>query len=177
MSLRSLFWHLSHFPTRSLLLLPVEHLNRFRLLTCPPRFFYFIFFLSFRQSGVKCIVHVVTLFLSYHLVSITFSFYYCSFIALAPYLHSSYYCIYVYVCSSITLSLLLQSYAMDLQYIGITVAVFGVVLACLLFFFKFGIKEKSYEEALAEQRQQANALLGPRPKPKEKKVKKSKKVK
>lgn len=65
---------------------------------------------------------------------------------------------------------------MDVQYVGVAVAGFGVAVACLLIFFKFGIKEKSYEEALAEQRQFSNALLGTRPKPKEKKVKKAKKV-
>ncbi|KAG5890213.1 hypothetical protein JTB14_028755 [Gonioctena quinquepunctata] len=40
-------------------------------------------------------------------------------------------------------------------------------------FCSYGIKEKSYEEALAEQRQQTNALLGVKPKPKEKKSKKA----
>lgn len=39
------------------------------------------------------------------------------------------------------------------------------------------MKEKSYEEALAEQRQHAQVLLGPKAKPKDKKPKKtSKKV-
>lgn len=66
---------------------------------------------------------------------------------------------------------------MDIPIPLIVIFVFVLVLASLLFVYKYGIKEKSYEEALAEQRQQTNALLGARPKPKEKKPKKVKKVK
>lgn len=65
---------------------------------------------------------------------------------------------------------------MDVQYLAVAVSLFVVALACLLLFFRFGVREKSYEEALAEQRQQANALLPARPKPKDKKAKKAKKV-
>ncbi|KAF5303624.1 hypothetical protein FQA39_LY09871 [Lamprigera yunnana] len=63
---------------------------------------------------------------------------------------------------------------MDIQSALIGVAVFLISAGILLFISMFGIKEKSYEEALAEQRQQANALLGvqQRSKPKEKKAKK-----
>lgn len=49
-----------------------------------------------------------------------------------------------------------------------------IVASCSLFLvYKYGIKEKSYEEALAEQRQQTNVLLGVKAKPKEKKNKKA----
>lgn len=65
---------------------------------------------------------------------------------------------------------------MDIPIPLIVILVFVLALASLLFVYKYGIKEKSYEEALAEQRQQTNALLGARPKPKEKKAKKVKKV-
>lgn len=65
---------------------------------------------------------------------------------------------------------------MDVPTALTVVGVFVFVFASLLFVYKFGIKEKSYEEALAEQRQQTNALLGVKPKPKEKKPKKLKKV-
>lgn len=66
---------------------------------------------------------------------------------------------------------------MDIPIPLVVIIVFVIVFASLFFVYKFGIKEKSYEEALAEQRQQTNALLGARPKPKEKKAKKAKKVK
>ncbi|XP_031337538.1 kinectin-like isoform X2 [Photinus pyralis] len=64
---------------------------------------------------------------------------------------------------------------MDIQTALIGVGVFAVSAIILLLISVFGIKEKSYEEALAEQRQQTNALLGiqHRPKSKEKKVKKT----
>ncbi|KAK5647613.1 hypothetical protein RI129_002505 [Pyrocoelia pectoralis] len=63
---------------------------------------------------------------------------------------------------------------MDIQTALIGVGVFAVSAVILLLIAVFGIKEKSYEEALAEQRQQANVLLGTqhRPKSKDKKVKK-----
>ncbi|KAJ8942327.1 hypothetical protein NQ318_005319 [Aromia moschata] len=62
---------------------------------------------------------------------------------------------------------------MDLSTPSIFASIF--LLACIMLFliYKFGIKEKSYEEALAEQRQQTNVLLGTKPKPKEKKNKKA----
>lgn len=63
---------------------------------------------------------------------------------------------------------------MDIQSAVIGVSVFIVSGSILLFIYIFGMKEKSYEEAITEQRQQAKALLGShtRPKPKEKKAKK-----
>ncbi|KAJ8977644.1 hypothetical protein NQ317_003622 [Molorchus minor] len=63
------------------------------------------------------------------------------------------------------------SHNMDFPTPLIFIALF--LLACLSLFlvYKYGIKEKSYEEALAEQRQQTNMLLGTKPKPKEKKTK------
>lgn len=66
---------------------------------------------------------------------------------------------------------------MDIQTALIGVGAFAVSAVILLLIAVFGIKEKSYEEALAEQRQQANVLLGtqPRPKSKDKKVKKTNK--
>lgn len=69
---------------------------------------------------------------------------------------------------------------MDIQTALISLAIFAISAGILIFIAMFGMKEKSYEEALAEQRQQANALLGThiRTKPKEKKTKKAnKKVK
>ncbi|KAF5308177.1 hypothetical protein FQR65_LT06357 [Abscondita terminalis] len=69
---------------------------------------------------------------------------------------------------------------MDIQSALIGVTAFIVSAGILLVISMFGMKEKSYEEALAEQRQQSNALLGihQRSKPKDKKVKKvNKKVK
>lgn len=57
------------------------------------------------------------------------------------------------------------------------VVLFIVACLSLVVVYKFGMKEKSYEEALAEQRQKTQALLGIKSKPKEKKPKKlSKKV-
>ncbi|KAK4885227.1 hypothetical protein RN001_001498 [Aquatica leii] len=66
---------------------------------------------------------------------------------------------------------------MDIQSALIGVAVFLVSAGILLVISMFGMKEKSYEEALAEQRQQANTLLGVqhRTKPKDKKIKKTNK--
>nr|CAH7764673.1 unnamed protein product [Callosobruchus chinensis] len=55
----------------------------------------------------------------------------------------------------------------------IFVAIFLVACLSLFLVYKVGIKEKSYEEALAEQRQQSNTLLGIKPKPKDKKNKKA----
>lgn len=52
-------------------------------------------------------------------------------------------------------------------------ALFLLAFCSLFFVYKYGIKEKSYEEALAEQRQTSNVLLGIKPKPKEKKNKKA----
>ncbi|XP_072388597.1 uncharacterized protein alt isoform X9 [Diabrotica undecimpunctata] len=63
---------------------------------------------------------------------------------------------------------------MDLT-ILIFIALFAVASFLLFVVYKFGIKEKSYEEALAEQRQQTNILLGTKSKPKEKKSKKANK--
>lgn len=66
-----------------------------------------------------------------------------------------------------------MEFSLPLVFIGV------FIVACLSLFivYKYGMKEKSYEEALAEQRQQTQALLGVKPKPKEKKSKKtSKKV-
>ncbi|KAJ3648678.1 hypothetical protein Zmor_020462 [Zophobas morio] len=66
---------------------------------------------------------------------------------------------------------------MDIQIPFIFVSLFSLASVVLIFIYKFGIKEKSYEEALAEQRQQTHILLGIKPKLKEKKSKKlSKKV-
>ncbi|XP_049819728.1 calponin homology domain-containing protein DDB_G0272472 isoform X3 [Aethina tumida] len=67
---------------------------------------------------------------------------------------------------------------MDISAPIIFVGILIVIAALLILVFKFGIKEKSYEEAIAEQRQQNNPLLGVKSKPKEKKSKKtSKKLK
>nr|CAH7768422.1 unnamed protein product [Callosobruchus chinensis] len=55
----------------------------------------------------------------------------------------------------------------------IFVAIFLIACLSLFLVYKVGIKEKSYEEALAEQRQQSNTLLGIKPKPKDKKNKKA----
>ncbi|XP_044263237.1 ribosome-binding protein 1 isoform X2 [Tribolium madens] len=67
---------------------------------------------------------------------------------------------------------------MDFQIPFVFVSLFSLASVLLIFVYKFGIKEKSYEEALAEQRQQNHILLGAKPKLKEKKNKKtSKKVK
>ncbi|GLV33417.1 aluminum tubes [Carabus blaptoides fortunei] len=71
-------------------------------------------------------------------------------------------------------------FKMDLQSALVCVLVFVVSAAILLLISMFGMREKSYEEALAEQRQLTSGLLGTyqRPKPKEKKQKKAgKKVK
>ncbi|XP_056636449.1 kinectin-like isoform X11 [Diorhabda sublineata] len=65
---------------------------------------------------------------------------------------------------------------MDLS-ILIFIALFMVACFSLFLIYKYGIKEKSYEEAVAEQRQQTNSLLGTKSKPKEKKNKKSNKKK
>lgn len=65
---------------------------------------------------------------------------------------------------------------MDLYVALIGIGVFIVSAAILLLVAVFGIKEKSYEEAVAEQRQQTNALLGINNKPKAKEVKKQKKA-
>ncbi|XP_023017045.2 SMC superfamily domain-containing protein aluminum tubes isoform X2 [Leptinotarsa decemlineata] len=62
---------------------------------------------------------------------------------------------------------------MDFSTPLIFVVLFIVASFSLFLVYKYGIKEKSYEEALAEQRQQTNALLGVKPKPKEKKNKKA----
>ncbi|CAH0551246.1 unnamed protein product [Brassicogethes aeneus] len=64
---------------------------------------------------------------------------------------------------------------MDISTPIIFIGIFIIACVSLFLVFKFGIKEKSYEEAVAEQRQQTNALLGVRAKPKEKKSKKSSK--
>lgn len=66
---------------------------------------------------------------------------------------------------------------MDFSIPLVFVGLFIVACLSLVFVYKYGMKEKSYEEALAEQRQQTHALLGSKAKPKEKKAKKpSKKV-
>lgn len=66
---------------------------------------------------------------------------------------------------------------MDFSIPLVFIGVFIVACLSLVFVYKYGMKEKSYEEAVAEQRQHTNALLGVKPKPKEKKPKKpSKKV-
>lgn len=64
---------------------------------------------------------------------------------------------------------------MDVQTALLGVAIFVISGVVLLLISVFGIKEKSYEEALAEQRQQTNVLLGThnKTKPKEKKQKKT----
>lgn len=64
---------------------------------------------------------------------------------------------------------------MDVQTALLGVAIFVISGVVLLLISIFGIKEKSYEEALAEQRQQTNVLLGThnKIKPKEKKQKKA----
>lgn len=66
---------------------------------------------------------------------------------------------------------------MDIQTAVIGLGVFILSAAVLLFVALFGIKQKTYEEALAEQRQQTHALLGTKPgnKTKEKRSKKDKK--
>lgn len=67
---------------------------------------------------------------------------------------------------------------MDLQSAFVCVLVFVVSGAILLIVSMFGMREKSYEEALAEQRQLTGGLLASRPKSKDKKQKKTgKKVK
>lgn len=65
---------------------------------------------------------------------------------------------------------------MEIQAAIIGVAIFVVSGIILLSISLFGIKEKSYEEALAEQRQQTNALLGQQTKSKPKENKKQKKA-
>lgn len=68
-------------------------------------------------------------------------------------------------------------FEMDFYIPLIFIVVFIVACLSLVIVYKYGMKEKSYEEALAEQRQQTHALLGTKAKPKEKKPKKpSKKV-
>lgn len=62
---------------------------------------------------------------------------------------------------------------MDVSTPLIFIALFLLAFCSLFLVYKYGIKEKSYEEALAEQRQTTNALLGVKPKPKEKKNKKA----
>lgn len=62
---------------------------------------------------------------------------------------------------------------MDLSIPIIFVVLFVVASLSLFLVYKYGIKEKSYEEALAEQRQQTNALLGVKSKTKDKKSKKA----
>lgn len=64
---------------------------------------------------------------------------------------------------------------MDLQVALIGVIIFVVCLVILLFVSTLITKEKSYEEAIAEQRQQVNSLLGQN-KPKQKDTKKQKKA-
>lgn len=67
---------------------------------------------------------------------------------------------------------------MDLQSTFVCVLVFVVSGAILLIVSMFGMRVKSYEEALAEQRQLTGGLLASRPKSKDKKQKKTgKKVK
>ncbi|XP_066142361.1 ribosome-binding protein 1 isoform X2 [Euwallacea fornicatus] len=58
---------------------------------------------------------------------------------------------------------------MDLTTPLIFASLFLFASASLFVVYKYGIKKKSYEEVLAEHRKQASALLGPRPKLKEKK--------
>lgn len=62
-----------------------------------------------------------------------------------------------------------MDFSIPLVFIGL------FIVACLSLFFVyiFGMREKSYEEAVAEQRQQTHALLGTKAKPKEKKPKKA----
>lgn len=62
---------------------------------------------------------------------------------------------------------------MDLTVPLIFISVLVVALFSLSLVFKFGIKKKSYEEALAEHRKHTSALLGTKPKLKEKKIKKA----
>ncbi|XP_045461094.1 kinectin isoform X2 [Harmonia axyridis] len=57
----------------------------------------------------------------------------------------------------------------------IFVAFFIIASVILSLIYKFGMKEKSYEEALAEQRHNTQSLLGYKPKSKDKKIKKSSK--
>lgn len=65
---------------------------------------------------------------------------------------------------------------MDVQTGIIGLVLFLASGAVLLFVAMFGARQKSYEEALAEQRLQTQALLGiKQPKPKEKKAKKANK--
>ncbi|KAJ8925632.1 hypothetical protein NQ315_009477 [Exocentrus adspersus] len=67
---------------------------------------------------------------------------------------------------------------MDFPIPFIFIALFLLACCSLFLVYKYGMKGKSYEEALAEQRKTTNTLLGARPKPKEKKSKKgSEKVK
>lgn len=66
---------------------------------------------------------------------------------------------------------------MDFQTPLIVVVLFVIASVTLFFVYKFGIKEKSYEEALAEQRQQTQTLLGVVSKPKKKSKKAAKKAK
>ncbi|KAL3288433.1 hypothetical protein HHI36_002879 [Cryptolaemus montrouzieri] len=72
-------------------------------------------------------------------------------------------------------------FAMDLETMQIPLIFVGVLIVASLILslvYKFGMKSKSYEEALAEQRQNTQSLLGIKPKPKDKKTKKiSKKTK
>lgn len=64
-----------------------------------------------------------------------------------------------------------------LQIPMICAAFFVIASVILGLIYKFGMKEKSYEEALAEQRHSTQSLLGIKQKSKEKKIKKpSKKV-
>ncbi|XP_060523258.1 ribosome-binding protein 1-like isoform X2 [Cylas formicarius] len=51
-------------------------------------------------------------------------------------------------------------------------SIFVIASVSLFLVYKFGMKKKSYEEALAEQRQQTSALLAAKPKAKEKRNKK-----
>lgn len=60
--------------------------------------------------------------------------------------------------------------SMQIPLIFLSSFVFGFLV--LSFVYKFGMKEKSYEEAIAEQRHNTQSLLGIKPKPKDKKIKK-----
>ncbi|CAH1116950.1 unnamed protein product [Phaedon cochleariae] len=64
---------------------------------------------------------------------------------------------------------------MDLSTPLLFIVLFLIACFSLFLVYKYGVKQKSFEEALAEQRQQTNALLGLKPKPKEKKNKKASK--
>lgn len=73
--------------------------------------------------------------------------------------------------------LFLRIFIMDFSIPLVFVVLFIMACLSLVVVYKYGMREKSYEEALAEQRQQTHALLGTKAKPKEKKHKKpSKKV-